>query len=123
MGDLASLFTMYGSDKTRNGYSPLYETLFRHLRNEPISLCEIGIGTLIEGVPSSMTHFCLPGYRPGGSLRAWRDYFSKGQIYGIDVQKDCLFTEERITTILANSTNRDEVKNALGNKVFDIILD
>jgi hypothetical protein len=123
MSDLEALFNKYGSDKARNNYHQLYETLFRQWRDEPIRLCEVGIGTLTPGAPSAMTHFCLPGYRPGGSLRAWRDYFTKGEIYGIDVQEDCMFTEERINTSLANSTKRDEVKSVLGDKSFRIIID
>ena len=36
--DLATLFSMYGSDKDRNGYSSLYNALFLHLRASPVTL-------------------------------------------------------------------------------------
>src|ERR1700730_10847839 len=84
--DLDELFDRYGSDKNRNGYTPVYHALLKHLRDRPMDILEIGIGTLIAGAPSSMVGFALPGYRPGGSLRAWRDYFPKAPVLGMDVQ-------------------------------------
>ena len=125
--DLGELFRFYGSDKDKNGYTSLYHTLFNHLKNQPITMLEIGIGTMIPNVHSSMVGYASPGYKPGGSLRAWRDYFSKGTIYGVDVQPDTQFTDEaRITTFIGNSTDEKSV-NELMKKVkegkFDIILD
>lgn len=120
---LGSLFNKYGSDKDRNGYTPFYDSLFKGLRQDPVALLEIGIGTMIPGAPSSMVGYSLPGYAPGGSLRAWRDYFPNGDINGCDIQQDTQFTEERITTRLANSTSRAEVDAVLGDKQFDIIID
>ena len=126
--DLAQLFNHYGSDKDRNGYSPLYHTLFHRLKNEPINLLEIGIGTMIPGVHSSMVGYSLPGYAPGGSLRAWRDYFPNGRIIGMDVQTDTLLGgEERIETYLCDSRNSTLVKLCimpmLQHIKFDIIID
>lgn len=124
--NLGELFDKYGSDKNRNGYTPVYHSLFKHIKNKNINLLEIGIGTLIPGVPSSMVGYSLPGYKPGGSLRAWRDFFINGEITGIDIQKDTQFTENRIKTYLYNSTEAAEVakfKKVLGDKTFDIIID
>jgi hypothetical protein len=52
--DLAGLFNMYGSDKDRNGYSHLYSIIFDHLKNNEMNVLEIGIGTMIPNVSSSM---------------------------------------------------------------------
>jgi hypothetical protein len=123
MADLGSLFNKYGSDKDRNGYTPVYHALWKGLRETPIDLLEIGIGTMIPGVQSSMVGYSLPGYAPGGSLRAWRDYFSAGTIVGCDVQPDTQFSEERITTHLANSSEKAQLDAVLGDRTFDIILD
>ncbi len=120
---LGALFNKYGSDKDRNGYTEFYDPLFKNFRNQPVNLLEIGIGTLIPDAPSSMVGFHLEGYKPGGSLRAWRDYFPKGQIVGCDIQPDTQFTEPRIVTVLANSTSREEVDRALGSRTFQIIID
>lgn len=115
--------TKYGSDKTVNGYIPMYHSLFKNIRTESVDLLEVGIGTMIPGVPSSMVGYSQPGYAPGGSLRAWRDYFSDGHIVGVDVQPDTQFTEERIETVLADSSSKEMLDNVLGNRQFDIIID
>lgn len=123
LGALAALFNKYGSDKDRNGYTPHYHAIFKHLREKPIDLLEVGIGTMIPGVPSSMVGYSLPGYAPGGSLRAWRDYFPNGNIVGCDVQPDTQFTEERIRTILCDSRREEPLQEALGDQMFDIVID
>ena len=126
MLDLSELFNKYGSDKDRNGYTQLYHTLFDKMKDEPIVMLEIGIGTMIPGAHSSMVGYSLEGYNPGGSLRAWRDFFSKGRIIGADVQPDTQFTDEpRIETYLCDSTNYNDV-NQFTEKLdvkFDIIID
>lgn len=123
---LSELFMHYGSDKDTNGYSQLYAILFDSLKDKPIRLLEIGIGTMIPGVHSSMVGYAAPHYKPGGSLRSWRDYFSQGEIFGFDVQPDTQFSdEERITTRICDSTNQsvvNEVMAEVGGQ-FDIIID
>jgi hypothetical protein len=107
--DLSDLFNKYGSDKDRNGYAQCYTTLFHEKRHQPLTMMEIGIGTLIPGVNSSMVGYSLEGYKPGGSLRAWRDYFTQGRIIGVDIQPDTQFDDEpRIETYLCNSGNPTE---------------
>jgi len=120
---LGDLFNKYGSDKDRNGYTVLYQSLFKNLRQQPVDLLEIGIGTMLPDVYYSMHKYALPGYKPGGSLRAWRDYFPNGNIIGCDIQPDTQFSEDRIVTYLADSTKKEELDNVLGDKMFDIILD
>jgi hypothetical protein len=78
---------------------------------------------MLEGAMSSMQGYALPGYRPGGSLRAWRDFFPAGNIVGADIQWDTQFSEERIRTVLADSGNREELDRKLGDCTFDIIID
>lgn len=123
MTDLGLLFNKYGSDKDRNGYTALYRALWNSLQTKPIDLLEIGIGTMIPGVQSSMVGYALPGYAPGGSLRAWRDYFTLGNIVGCDIQPDTQFTEDRIVTYLANSSDKKQLDAVLGDRMFDIIID
>ena len=121
--DLGALFNKYGSDKDRNGYTPLYHSLFKNIRDKPLQILEIGIGTMIPGVPSSMVGYSLPGYAPGGSLRAWRDYFPNATILGCDVQPDTQFTDDRISTIQCDSRREEILYPLLGDRQFDIILD
>jgi hypothetical protein len=123
--DLADLFNKHGSDKDRNGYSHLYSILFDRIRNEKMNVLEIGIGTMVPGACSSMKNYMPDMYRPGASLRAWNDYFINSNIYGVDIQEDTQFKEDRITTFLCDSTKQASVNELMGklNIKFDIIID
>lgn len=66
--------------------------------------------------------------RPGASLRAWRDYFSKGTIFGADIDVFCLMTEDRLKTYYCDQTNADIigkmwVHDQLLHDEFDIIIE
>lgn len=127
--DIDDLLNKHASDKqSQNGYAPIYHALFKNLRDAPIHLLEIGIGTVLPNVYCSMYGHDLPGYRPGASLRAWRDYFANpdARIYGMDVQPDTTITDEaRITTMLCNSVDADSVRENLLplKRRFDIVVD
>ena len=126
MKDLAGLFAFYGSDKDRNGYSSLYNALFLCMKDSPIRLLEVGIGTMIPGAHSSMKGYMPDTYQPGASLRAWRDFFAKGEIHGMDVAHDCMFSEHRIATHLCDTTNSENCNawiEANPGLSFDIIID
>jgi hypothetical protein len=125
MADLARLFSAHGSDKDSNGYSSLYSALFTHLREAPISLLEVGIGTMVPGVNSSMKGYASDEYKPGASLRAWRDWFPNAKIRGIDVQMDCMFWEDRIETYPVDSTDAHACRVWLESPLqqFDVIID
>jgi len=64
------------------------------------------------------------GVQSGGSLRLWREYFTWGEIHGIDVN-DCpsLAGEDRIVFHKVNVMDKEGVRKALGNTKFDIIID
>lgn len=129
MSELLGLFDKYGTPK--DGYTAIYEMLFQDQRLEITSVLEIGIGTMIPSAPSSMVNWALPGYRPGGSLRAWRDWFPNAEITGLDIQPDTFFSEPRIQTYLCNSQSIADVLTCLGvpsqdlnpDTAFDIIID
>lgn len=123
--DLAQIFNSYGSDKDINGYTGLYHTLFYRMKNDPIQLLEIGIGTMIPNAPSSMVGYGLGDYKPGASLRSWRDFFPNAQIVGVDIQPDTQFVEDRIRTFLCNSADTATSQELLTslNTQFDIIID
>jgi len=124
--DISQIINKYGSDKDRNGYVPLYHTLFDKMKKDPLNFLEIGIGTMIPDVCSSMVGYGIGDYKPGASLRSWRDYFTNSNIYGFDIQPDTQFTEDRIRTFLCDSTNSSSVKESidkLNNIIFDVIID
>lgn len=102
----------YGTDKMTgvsakmHGYLPQYEFFFRHLRDDPVTLCEIGV------------------YK-GASLSTWRDYFSRGQIIGIDINQDTLqYRGDRVDVEIVDQANKVQLA-AFAQKYgpFDIVID
>ena len=68
--ELCKLGSKYGTNKSayntfghRSGYTPFYDLLFRHLRNQKINFAEI----VVES---------------NAPTRMWRKYFSNGKIIG-----------------------------------------
>lgn len=125
--ELDGIFARHGTDKGQNGYSRTYSEIFAPRRQRSLYLLEVGIGTLICGAPSSMYGHDLPGYRPGASLRAWREYFPKALVIGMDVQPDTEFSEERITTVQCDSTSAEAVGRLFAARwqwpLMDVIID
>jgi len=118
-------FDKYGTDKKMSGYSEIYEPIFEKIRDSSKSILEIGIGTLDPEINDSFFGILqtYPNYKPGGSLRAWRDYFPNAQIYGIDIAEDCKFEEDRITTFIFNSLDKTKCDEHLKDLKFEVILD
>lgn len=70
MSILNEIFDKYLTDKgtkfdAKHGYGKHYDNYLHHFRDKDIKLLEVGI------------------YK-GNSIRAWREYFTKAYIYGID---------------------------------------
>lgn len=119
---LRRLFDAEGSDK--GWHANAYDIVLRPHREHIRSLLEIGIGTLIADAPSSMAGYSADCYRPGGSLRGWREYFPNAQIVGIDIQPDTQFADERIKTEICNSADPGAVARCFqGGIQFDIVID
>jgi len=122
---LHDLIEHYGSDKNLSTYTLTYQVIFEPYKDRSINVLEIGIGTLLPDFPSTFignpNHY--PHYKPGGSLRVWRDYFPNAQIYGGDIAPDCMFEEERITTLMFDSTDKLQCDTALDKVTFDLIVD
>ena len=108
---LCEIMQRMGSDKgaasayAQHNYTRYYHPLFAPHRDEVRRVLELGIFG-------------------GASLRGWREYFPNATIYGLDIDKETLFTEDRIVTAYCNSTSRSSVLEALdGLPLFDIIID
>ena len=82
--ELSRLCDKYGSDKGSDDltkpkpykwhphtYTYFYSTLFDHCRENFKKIFECGIGTSNENIPSNLGK----DYKPGTSLRVWKDYF------------------------------------------------
>jgi SAM-dependent methyltransferase len=113
-----------GSDKG-NWYGDLYDVLLRPIRQEIKCLIEIGIGTMLPDAPSSMVGWAGKGYRPGGSLRAWRDFLPNANIHGFDIAPDTNINDYRIISHFCDSTDPIQVSSELIKHQIkaDIIID
>ena len=79
-----------------HSYLPDYEEVLGHLRDEPITLLEIGIGYNLLPVGPHGETLHLP---PGAGLQMWREYFPRGLILGADNQDCHLPNEDRIVIL------------------------
>ena len=64
--------------------------------------------------------------RPGASLRVWRDFFPNANIYGADVDKKILFSDDRIYTFYVDQFNPQSIQEMWKNvdqDNFDLIID
>jgi len=133
---ISELCEIYGSDKgylhlntakhfsfQPHSYANFYYNIFNHCKDYIKLVFEVGIGTNNPNLPSSMG----TNYKPGASLRVWRDYFFNAQIYGADIDKNILFNnEDRIHTYYVDQLNTNSIKEMWNNfkkDNFDIIID
>lgn len=110
---LRKLTLAFGSDKEgAHFYAAHYQHHFAPLRRSAINLLEIGIG----------------GYEDpnagGCSLQIWKWYFTKGNIYGIDIFDKSYHDEKRIKTFRGNQVDEDFLRNVIASiGGVDIIID
>ena len=128
--DLCFIMNYYGSDKGNplgNGhhtYTLIYDPLFRPVRQDAIRVFELGLGTNNLNFPSNMG---VDG-KPGASLRGWKQFFPKAQVFGADIDGGILFEEERIKTYQCDQNSTDSVTKLWTNpelavESFDIIIE
>lgn len=126
---LCGLAIQYRSDKTPSilhSYTPAYDSILKTRKDSVSFVLEVGIGNL-----QLMNPIVGSDYKPGASLRMWRDYFPNATIIGVDIRKEVLFHEDRIITFQGDQSETVSLLNLLGqmnqyfNKrvVFDIIID
>jgi hypothetical protein len=63
-------------------------------------------------------------YKPGASLRMWRDYFPNAQIIGCDILPEVMFTDKNIATFVADQSNVGSLETLISNvKKFEEFAD
>lgn len=108
LAELYAAHTGKVSDKWTS-YLPTYDRMFAHLRDQPISLLEIGV-------------------QNGGSLEIWAKYFPAAKnIVGLDVNPQCLtlqYQDPRIWVAIGDAADKGtEIPAGRGAGGFDIIID
>ncbi len=111
--DLTKLALFFKSDKWgKHYYTPIYQQHFKNYRKKKIKLLEIGVGG-----NKSKTH-------GGASLRMWKHYFRKGEIFGLDIYDKSPLEEKRIKIFQGNQADNRFLNDLGTNKgPFDIIID
>jgi hypothetical protein len=110
---LSKLALAFGSDKEgAHFYARHYQKHFQSLCRSKINLLEIGIG----------------GYHDpkagGNSLRMWKAYFRKGDVFGIDIYSKTYHDEKRIKTFKGSQTDEDFLRKVAAEiGTIDIIID
>jgi len=120
---LCEIMDRHNSDKcTPHKYTEVYHKLFKDLN--PNHVFEMGIGHSNIDFTCNMGH--IPNYRPGSSLRGWKEFFPTATIYGADIYNEAVLEarEDRIQTFQCNQLEYYEIKDVFKNlPMMDIIID
>ena len=94
----------FQSSKDWTGFLKIYDKYFQDYKNKEINILEIGVDK-------------------GKSLKLWRDYFTKANICGIDIEK-MDFAIKGVELITADQTDTKALRQVCEKyKSFDIIID
>lgn len=119
MNRLTDLANIYASDKgtiapttghhgPRLGYTEVYHSYFEDYKNKEITFLEIGIGS-------------------GPSINVWNEYFTHkdSKIYMVDIHPWTGPVPERVTTIDADQSSRNDLRRVIDmiGEGIDIIVD
>lgn len=130
MTSLCEIMARQGSDKSplhksisHHNQSVFQSILFDKIRNDPIRIFELGLGTNNPNIPSTMG---IKGH-PGASLHGWAEQFPNASVFGADIDKDILFQTERIQTFQCDQTNPTSIQELWSQSVleqpFELIIE
>jgi hypothetical protein len=117
---LSSIYTRYQTDgargwgdkSTTHSYIPVYEMLLAPYRRRGVQMLEVGVAS-------------------GMSLRMWREYFSEGDVWGVDLSPTplpgCdltgLAAEMNHRLCFFDACNRGEADRNFAGRQFDVIIE
>jgi methyltransferase family protein len=112
LGLLDYMARNHRTDKYWHRYTTHYQHHFNPLRNKKLKIFEIGVGGF--GNP----------HQGGESLRMWKDYFKRAEIYSIDIVDKTSLGEDRIH-IFQGDQNDPAFLDDFGTRFgpFDLIID
>jgi hypothetical protein len=107
-------------------FNDFYSLIYGLHKDNVKQVLECGIGTKNTLINNNMS-WCNHSI-PGGSLRAWRDYFPNANVIGIDIDPDVMFTEDRIKTFVCDQTSKSSINSFIQQanlqpNTIDIIID
>ena len=106
-----------------HNYTTFYYSIFKDLCDKKLRVFELGLGTNNVRIPSNMGRFG----RPGASLYGWAEFFPNADIFGADIDKDILFSTNRIKTFFCDQTKPEIIENMWKQPElqdnFDIIVE
>jgi hypothetical protein len=111
--DLTRLAVAFDADKWGgHWYTPHYQRYFEPLRDQQVKVLEIGIGGYDDPALG------------GASLRMWKHYFRRGQIYGLDIFLKEGIAEPRLHTVRGDQGDPEFLRRfAAEFGPFDIVVD
>ena len=128
--ELCKIFYKYKSDKCskiNHSYSPEYYNHLNPYRDTFTTILEVGIGN-----DKLMKPICGNDYILGASLKSWEEFFPNAKIYGLDILRDVLFSENRVSCFYTDQSNENELNKTIdeirnvnndSNLLFDLIID
>lgn len=133
MRSLIELSNHYGSDKGTttpkqrwgrpHNYADIYQAYFSDIREEPLTILEIGAGVAGPNWDTGI----VGGRNPGGaSIRMWYDFFPKARIVTIDINPAAFLENDRIETYTVDQGSEESLAAFLadiGPVQFDIVID
>ena len=121
--EFSRLAAAFGSDKGfgQHGYSRVYDVLLAPLRQQPITVLELGLlqHNVQRGIGGT-------AFTDAPSLRMLAEYFPKGRIFGFDIQDFSGFSHERCSVFRGDQAERRDLEalcETAGVDAFDVIID
>ncbi|MBS7808539.1 hypothetical protein [Variovorax sp. PCZ-1] len=128
---LHQLADHYGTDKGFNtlnahGYTRIYESLLRNVREQPLRILEIG---LLHPALHQSTKSQHGSFSVAPSLQMWAHYLPRALIAGFDIEDFSSLQHDRIQTWRADQSDRASLNLAAEQAcqrfggAFDLIID
>jgi hypothetical protein len=104
---MCRVMTKYSSDKGNSwhNYTTVYSKLFGRDRARVRRVFELGLGRDHPDMASTIGKDGLPG----ASLRGWREIFPHALVFGADIDRSILFSEDRIQTFYCDQLDSNAI--------------
>lgn len=119
--NVVKVFEQFGSDKANTGLASVYHFLLSKLPKDS-NIIEIGIGTNNPKLISTMGKVGTPG----ASLHAYEYLIPDAQIFGVDIDREILFSTSRIRTSFGDQKDLATLRALpmhFGIANFDLLID